>query len=328
MYVSRFRFLIPAFAGLVLLLILSSTNVAPALADDPGSAVHLFRLPSYYQQRGTQDIHSNMTYHGGPVMLTVKAYLIFWAPPGHSIPKGYRNLLKRYFSDIGGSNFYHILTQYFQNPGNKHQKNISTFGGLWVDTTHPYPHAGTAAHPLTDADIQGEVKRAISTKGWTNGLGAQFLVFTAKGIESCIDSLDCTPGTAHGVYCAYHGRFALNGKDAIYANMPYDGTWQGSNGCRSNLVITSPNNNIDADIEISTTSHEHFEAANDPRLNAWFDNDPLGGWEIGDKCAYFYGSIAGNGSNLTLNGHPYIIQLEWSNANGNGTDRSGCVKSH
>lgn len=330
MFVSRFRLLIPVLAGIVLLLAVLGANAAPASADGPVDAVHFFRIPQYYSSIASpEDYTAKMTYHGGPVMQTLKAYLIFWGPTGHSIPAGYQNLIKRYFNDIGGSSFYNILTAYFQNPGKVHPKNISTLGGVWVDTKNNYPHTGNAANPLTDADIRAEVKRAINKKGWSNGLTTMFFVFTAHGIESCFDSSlqQCTPGTTHPVYCAYHSDFVLNNKDTIYANMPYAATWPIAphvGGCYDPTVITkSPNNNLDADVEVSPTSHEHFEAANDPRLNAWYD---FQGWEIGDKCAYYFGSIAGNGSNLTLNGHPYIAQLEWTNKRANGSQYAGCSK--
>jgi hypothetical protein len=106
--------------------------------------------------------------------------------------------------------------------------------------------------------------------------------------------------------------------------MPYANSWGGSCGG----IAKSPNNNVDADIEVSVTSHEQFEAVTDaipppagpqPPVTAWTDPQ---GYEIGDKCAYTYGAVAADGSNLNLNGHPYIIQLEWSNA------ISGCAKQY
>src|SRR6185295_5157613 len=102
-------------------------------------------------------------------------------------------------------------------------------------------------------------------------------------------------------------------------NMPYDATWAGCVG-----VFIFPND-PDADVEISTASHEHFESATDPELNAWYD--PSDGSEDGDKCAYNYGTVAADGSNVTLNGNPYIIQQEWSNAAFDGTPDSGCTLS-
>jgi hypothetical protein len=258
----------------------------------------------------------NMNYYGGQVMITSKTYSIFWIPAGYTVASGYQSLINRYLADIGGSAFYNIMTQYYQNPGTQHIQNVSTFGATIIDT-QAYPGGrGTPANPLTDADIQAEVQRAATANGWAPSVTNMFLVFTAKGVESCIDSATCTPGTAHPAFCAYHGYFTAGSQNYVYANMPYDETWTTS--CRS--FTKSPNSNIAADSEISTLSHEHFEAVTDvnpppttpnPGVTAWTDS---AGYEIGDKCAYSYGTKASNGSNITLNGHPYIMQLEWSNS--------------
>jgi hypothetical protein len=79
-----------------------------------------------------------------------------------------------------------------------------------------------------------------------------------------------------------------------------------------------PNNDYYADPEINILSHELFEAVSDPLLNAWTDSFSS---EIGDKCAWNFGTVNPDGSNLALNGHKYLVQLEWSNYN-------GCVLSY
>src|ERR1700682_4063016 len=80
---------------------------------------------------------SNVTYQGGPVQQTLAAYTIFW-DPGGTISSSYRDLINRYFQDIGGSNFYNIVSQYYQLPGPTFVENVSTLGGTWIDTS-PYP---------------------------------------------------------------------------------------------------------------------------------------------------------------------------------------------
>src|SRR5205085_2403588 len=58
----------------------------------------------------------------------------------------------------------------------------------------------------------------------------------------------------------------------------------------------------------------------DPQGDGWFYVDGKG--EIGDLCNFDVGTKrASDGSNVNLNGHPYLIQQEWSNADG------GCVLS-
>jgi hypothetical protein len=301
--------------------------VSTARADGP-NAFHFYFPQQIYQARnlsGESIVKGKLTYHGGPIMKTDTTYAIYWAPSGHPIDAGYQSLINRYFQDISGTKFYNILTQYYMT-GGKHIANQSPFGGSWVDTT-PYPHVGNGSDPLTDADIQASVLRAISANGWPLGLHAQYFVFTAQGIESCANSTSCTIGTSHPAYCAYHSFFKSGKKPVVYANMPYAGTWKTGFQYNCGTLTTSPNGNEDADLEISVASHEHFEAVSDPKPTyssaAWYDSH---GYEIGDKCAYYYGKVAVDGSNLSLHGHPYIIQLEWSNAAKSGV--GNCVKKY
>src|SRR4029077_16158279 len=101
---------------------------------------------------------------------------------------------------------------------------------------------------------------------------------------------------------------------AIYANQPY----AKHAGCDEGQY---PNGN-DSDPTINVVSHEHNEAITDPKLNAWYDAQ---GQEIGDKCAWTFGSVSGpNGGeyNQTINNHHYFLQEEWSN---NG---SACLQTY
>jgi hypothetical protein len=319
-----------AMLSMIAMLIVTAAFIPQAvLAQGHGQGGHrIHHTSEWHAQHGAAGTAvaagaGNMAYFGGQVMVTSKTYSIYWIPAGFTVASGYQTLVIRYLTDIGGSAFYNIMTQYYQNPNTQHIQNISTFGGTWADT-QAYPGGrGSRTNPLTDADIQAEVQRAVSVNGWVPSVNTMFLIFTARGVESCIDPSTCTPGTAHPAFCAYHGYFTAGTQTYVYANMPYDETWTTS--CRQ--FTKSPNGNIAADSEISTLSHEHFEAVTDVNpppttpiagVTAWTDSQ---GFEIGDKCAYTYGTKAANGSNITLNGHPYIMQLEWSNA------VSGCAKS-
>jgi hypothetical protein len=92
-----------------------------------------------------------------------------------------------------------------------------------------------------------------------------------------------------------------------YANMPYV---ENVSGCDAGY---HPNGLGDATINV--TSHEHNETITDPNGNAWFDR---AGYENGDKCAWYFGSQIGSTSygqyNQLINGHPYELQEEYSNA--------------
>src|SRR5207245_34492 len=181
---------------------------------------------------------------------------------------------------------------------------IKSIQGASYHYTTTYPVSGTKTSPLHDSDIQAEVVRAMAANKWVAGPDKMFHVFTGYGIESCFDpsNTSCT----FNVYCAYHSFFTQNSQSIIYSNMP---DFNGPSGHCTPRGQMMPNNDYYADPEINILSHELFEAVSDPLLNAWND----GFSEIGDKCAWNFGNVNPDGSNIVLNGHEYLVQLEWSN---------------
>ena len=241
-----------------------------------------------------------LQYNGGAVEASgSKNFLIFWEPTGSTVASNYNATLQQFFGDVGGSSLYGVASQYYQtvNGANQNIANSASVGGTWTDTS-AYP-SGT----LQDANVQSEVTKAIAANGWPTGIGDEYFVFLAKGENECMGST-CSFST----YCAYHGDFASGSSTVLYAAMPYAGT--DLSGC--GIQNSSPDpNGADTDAEISISSHELMETVTDPQLNAWFD---ASGAEIGDKCAYTYGATGANGADLTINGHPYIVQEEFSNS--------------
>ena len=232
---------------------------------------------------------ANLTYHGGPVVGgTMVAYAIFWQPTGKSVPPGYNNLILRYFADIGGSKLSHNDTQYKSSNGQF--PSNATLGGSWVD------RQGYGGKFLIDTQIQAEVTHAQKVNGWTSTLKHAFFVFTVKGEIICFDAShrQCS----NNVFCAYHSNFG----NTLYASMPDVGV------CGT---PTSPNHDPEGDSTVDSTSHEQNEIATDPQGTAWFDSS---GAEIGDKCSTSYGPLNPDGSNIVINGNPYIVQEEWDNA--------------
>lgn len=247
-----------------------------------------------------------LQYNGGLVQQAgTTDFAVFWEPTGSTVSASYNGLLTRFFNDIGGSSLYGVASQYYQGSNQQHIVNSAHLGGTWVDTS-AYPSSS-----LSDADIQAEAKKAIAANNWATGINTEVFVFLAKGENECDPSGACSFST----FCAYHGTFNQNGATQPYAVMPYAGT--NLSGCGTQGE-PSPNNDQDSDAEISITSHELMETVTDPNLDAWFD---VTGSEIGDKCAYDYGSPAADGHNITMGGHPYIVQQEFSNA------KLGCALS-
>jgi hypothetical protein len=144
-------------------------------------------------------------------------------------------------------------------------------------------------------------------KGWTGGLNKMFLVFTSSGEGSCFDS--SSSQCAYTYYCAYHS-YIGGTTPVVYGNEPFGDP----NYCQVGGT-PSPNNDPQADTAATAASHELTEAVTDPELNAWYTS--LGN-EIGDLCAYNYGTNSWDSAkaNQMWNGRFYELQMEFDNHNG------------
>jgi hypothetical protein len=119
----------------------------------------------------------------------------------------------------------------------------------------------------------------------------------ANGSQSCV------------VFCAYHGTLQVqNGAGTIF-NINYGVIPDQGGGCAGGCGGNAQRvNNLD-----SVSSHELVEATTDPAVGLATVVGPPLGWydpnngEIGDICNGQQGTTTGNG-------HPYVIQLEFSNA--------------
>lgn len=270
-----------------------------------------------------------ISYHEGPVMHSFTAYLIFWSPPGTSMEPGnsarFESLVQQYLDDVGGSRFFGLLTQYWDQQGPI--RNSSTVGGVYVDQ-QPYPHAGTRADPLSDDDVTAEIDRVREQQGWKVTASSAFIVITAYNVQECAKFSNgevCSfPNSFGQGFCAYHSFTPYATEDAntpdfkpyIYIANNYDCTYLPSfnNG-------PAPYGDQNADAVINSLSHEQFESVTDPQTRGWYDNDPSGG-EMADKCETTFGALRADGSTVTLNhGHSYVLQEEYSNRAG------GCAYS-
>ncbi len=264
-------------------------------------------------------VAQNLVNFDGRVMQNeVRVFFIYWTPPGvvldTTIANGTGNfttVLGRFPSDVSGSGYLNILTQY---PGIcsgapcvlRNGAASVTLGGSFVDVT-AYPGGrGTRANPLSDADIQNAVTRATTTNGWTADLNAIFFVITGvfttgAPVEECAGSA-CT----FNVFCGYHDHFNSGGVDIRYSYLS-DASFNG--GCSEGLSGSSANGQLSTDREVVLMSHELFEAVTDPEVNTWLDS---AGNELGDKCNA--NTTASNAVAVTLNGSPYNVQTQFSNA--------------
>ncbi len=256
---------------------------------------------------------SNFKFHQGTVIHRLTAYLLFWLPNGYSFePDGnssrFEHLIEQYFQDVGGTPFYNILTQYYDNQGGP-VRNIVTLGGSFVDT-QPYSRAATTSDPLLDGDIVHEIDRVLDAKNgaWVTDDDHMVFLFTGYNVQECSGETandGCTfTHNAEADFCAYHSNSFNN--NLIYAYIPV------VDGCLDTPTFVTPNHDQIADAIISIVSHEQFEAVSNPTLGGWFDGTTFEG-EMADKCVRLYGTIPDANGNVTLaNGHHYLVQEEWS----------------
>jgi len=168
-------------------------------------------------------------------------------------------------------------------------------------------------------------------------------MFTAPNIGTCfpatvtvdqngVQTTVTVPLCSFEYFCAYHSAYfdstVSPNNQIIYSNMPYAAQTAGDPLTCD--VQSYPNGNP-SDPEISVTSHEHNESITDPFGTGWWDsnpNDSAYGEENGDMCAWDFGNAYGpDGAqyNETINGHHYLMQLEWDNTTNGcpGSDSSG-----
>jgi hypothetical protein len=292
-----------------------------------------------------------MTRQTGPVTIVP----VFWDPSGYPMTQSYKRIITSYIRDVAvasgdGRNVFSVLNQYYGNNG-KISYNVRFNGAIndtdplppggctlgALDTTGIYADGSGYNACLDDTQLQAEVDSVTAAYRLPHDLRHIYVLYLPKGVESCFYSGDSTSGNVCTInhyptaaYCAYH---STDVNDAVYANMVYP-IYQSPIGytCGSDArfpAIESPNGNPDADTEISPTSHEVSESITDPDTQTgWYDST---GNEIGDDCAYVYGSTRGPAGayyNQVINGDRYITQEEFSNKlfiSSGGT--AGCLPS-
>jgi hypothetical protein len=234
-----------------------------------------YHVPHYMgtvsMQRPTVKPNAKLTYGNGPVLVTPKAYVIFWGFKTYGDRHNVRALLKNYVENMGGSGHNNIYTQYYQivksvktfitNPSDQGDKS-----SIWSDNTTPVP-----AHP-SDAQVAAEALVGVAHFGYNpNG---SYVVATPHGHS--------TPGFG-SQFCAYHSATTYNSQLVSYTNLPYMPD-QGTN-CGSNF-IGHPSDETGADEGVTIVEgHEYGESVTDPNPpSGWYDFPDQ--QEIGDLCAW------------------------------------------
>lgn len=326
----RHRFLsLSSGIALVSALMLALAFVAAAPAQAAGSAAAGLNTPHYMGVMGVYGGKSaaatpaastnNLHYQGGAVETAPLVYISWWGSQWNTgfSTGGYtsaqaQTYIKGFFSNVGGSSWDNIDTQYCQGTtvgsttctsGSTHITNpTGQLKGTWVDTT-------SVPTSPTQSQIQSAASRLMSHFGGYNA-NATYFVFTPHGHSM----------SGFGTqWCAWHDE-PTSGTQMAYAYIPY--IPDAGTSCGRNFVNKTNNSygNGYFDGFSIVGGHEYAEAMTDPhpeRTSTNFGWLASNGEENGDLCAW-----ASNSTNITLGSHFYAVQPIWSNAN------SGCVTSH
>jgi hypothetical protein len=303
-------------------------NPALTFRDEAGNYQHIAPTIQQLPSAVSATDSGPLLYHGGPVMTALNVYSIFWTPQhlqsGATAPvmsAAYQSLVTRLAADYSGHSLSSVASQYYQTINNVTTYVSGLLGviggigddlGTYVDTTtFPVSKCVPAAvNCVSDAQVQAEVARVMTVKGWTGGMNKIFMIYLVQDEETCLSAGACS----NTAFCGYHGHFTNSAKaTVIYANMPYSNL----KGCQV-AGTPSPNANPAADQEMTTEAHEITEAVTDPLGNAWFSAQ---GNEIGDLCAFKYGTntfdlptgTTTHLANQEWNGHYYELQMMYDN---------------
>jgi hypothetical protein len=249
------------------------------------------------------DLTANMTYGGGPVLHTVRPYLVFWDPRGTTpISKSSQLVLERYLSDVasapGGATVDtpNVTRQYYDTTGYadagqtfdpaEQALNDSGTYPTQLDTSSCSSADVSSSHPycLSDGQIQAELAHLIDTKAMPIGLGPGapiYAVITPPDVNVCYQRGNCATTT----FCGYHSSFSSGSGDVVYAVVPFLPVSTKPKQCQQDGVAAAqePNGDV-ADMVVDDLSHELDEAITDPLGDGWSIGTPYGTNEIADNC--------------------------------------------
>jgi PKD repeat protein len=186
-----------------------------------------------------------LEYHGGPVLHSSDAYVVYWNPVGTAYKPEWERLIDEYFQNVGDESgnlgdVFAVDTQYTDGTGRA--SNQTTFRGAYTDKD-PFPASGCTEPSLhaclTDGQIQAELRRVITSVDpplpGVSGTPVYYLL-TPPGVTVCAEGTNpstCSNSTvldeevtnhheARSGICGYHSAIELGGPSAIpYVVQPW-----------------------------------------------------------------------------------------------------------
>jgi hypothetical protein len=245
-------------------------------------------------------------YGGGQVLHSTAPYLVFWTPPGESIPATSEGLIARFLTDAAAdsgkaTNLFGVLRQYYDKTGFADYRQTFNPARQVIVDSQPYPQQDPAQCPdvtvayracVTNTQIQSELARltgAARLPGWSGkplSTAPIYFVILPADVATCDTSGKFCTGNQ---FCAGHyAGFAHSGA-LLFAVLPFqplrDALVPAPKGvCQydGTSVVQAPDGDVNADVLINALSHEYSETITDPFNDAWITTSTHN--EIGDLC--------------------------------------------
>jgi hypothetical protein len=252
-------------------------------------ADHVIYMPTNLATKRVPSKATNLSNHGGGVVVSAKVVFIFWGPTfanASSADHTYATTLQAFRNQFGTTGEYNTITQY----SGIQLANLGSGTADWFDTSTPPTN-------VTDSTVHAEVNRYFSGgHGAFNSSTVYEVVIPSTSYSSSGSSTSC--GGPSLAYCAYHGAYTAAVGTVKYSIEPYPNC----GGCQVSGWSDVQN-------QEHFVCHETRETVTDPTGSTWFDSS---GNEADDKCAW-------SPSPFLVSGFGY--QYEWSNAS------RACVKT-
>jgi len=228
---------------------------------------------------------TNLTNHGGTVIVSAKVVFIFWGPSFNNAASpdyAYARTLQAFRNQFGTTGEYNTITQYSGSNGTIALTNLGSGTADLFDTSTPPTN-------VTDSTVRSKVSSYTSSHGGNNTSTIYEVVIPKTSYSSDGSSTSCGgPGLA---YCAYHSWIGSGSSATKYSIQPYPSC----SGCQVSGFS-------DVQDQEHFVCHETREAVTDPTGTTWWDSS---GAEADDKCAWSPTPFIGTGG--------YAYQYEWSN---------------
>jgi hypothetical protein len=245
-----------------------------------------------------------LQYHGGPVQVTPKVYMVFWGWASSADPVAVH--MQNFVSALGGTPLMALDDQYYESSNGvlRYVTNPpQLLNGVWFDNVDPIKNG------LSMQDIASEALVGLRHFGITDFANSTVVVAQPANANDA--------GFNASQYCAWHDwstdgyTFPAGTPGFAFISMPY--VINAGAGCGEDSVNPAPAGDLDGTSIV--LGHEIAEDATDPGagvagLTGWLD---LNGEENADKCQ---GVIVGPGAqtNITGNdGRSYAVQGLWDN---------------